>query len=101
MIAYRQVWNPHLGQVVTPVVSTPVVSTPAVSGAPVPEGLFWTTVAGAAAWAAIRTGMKEKGLVSLAGWVGGVGAGLAALTGLTGLVAPSAARTLPVRWYWV
>lgn len=30
-----------------------------------------------------------------------VGAGLAALVGLTGILAPSTARTFPIRWYWI
>lgn len=106
MIAYRQAWHPNLAQIVTPVVSPAVVSTAPVSspvsGAPVPEGLFWTAVAGAAAYAGIYTGMKEKGgVVKWAGWIGGVGAGLAALAGLTGVLAPSTASRLPIRWFWV
>lgn len=108
MIAHRPTWQPNMGQaVVTPVtpVTTPVVTTApgtVVPGTPVPEGLFWTAVAGAAAYAGIYTGIKEKkGFVKYVGWVGGVGAGLAALAGLTSVLAPSAARQLPIRWYFM
>jgi hypothetical protein len=105
MIQYKQAWRPHMGQaVVTPVTPVVAASAPAsapLAGAPVPEGLFWTAVAAAASWASIQTALDKKGVASIAGWVGGVGAGLAALAGLTGILAPSAARTLPIRWYWV
>lgn len=104
MIAYRPGWQPSMAQaIVSPgiVTSGPAPSSSPVSGAPVPEGLFWTAVAGAAAYAGIYTGMKEKGgVVKWAGWIGGVGAGLAALAGLTSVLAPSAARQLPIRWYF-
>ena len=100
MIAHRPTWQPNMGQaVLTP---GPAVSTPGtiVPGTPVPEGLFWTAVAGAAAWAGIYTGLQAKGVVKYAGWVGGIGAGLAALAGLTTVLAPNAARQLPIRWYF-
>lgn len=104
MIAHRPVFpHQHLSQPVitsAPVVAAPSPAASAVSGAPVPEGLLWTALAAAAAWASIRTGMREKGFPSYAGYAGGVAAGLGALLGLAGVVAPSAARSLPVRWYW-
>ena len=99
----------RLAQVVVPAapaVAAPVVAPPSPSplaGAPVPEGLFWTALAGAAAWGAIRTGVrpKESTFMRAVGWGGGIAAGLAALVGLTGILSPATARTLPVRWYWV
>ncbi len=105
MIAYRPIpyHQQRLAQAIVapaPVVTAPA-SVAASTGAPVPEGLLWTALAGAAAWGSIRTGMREKGFVQIAGYAGGVAAGLAALLGLTGVLAPSAARTLPVRWYWL
>lgn len=96
-------YRPQISQaIVTPVAPTVVTPSVVSAGAPVPEGLFWTALAGAAAWAAIRTGLREKEstVVRAAGWAGGVAAGLAALVGLTGVLSPAAARTLPVRWYW-
>jgi len=107
MIAHRPTWQ-NMGQaIVTPVVGPAVVtSAPAsssgtvVPGTPVPAGLFWTAVMGAAAYAGIRTGLKDKTYVKYVGWVGGVGAGLAAVAGLTSLLAPDYARTLPIRWYY-
>ena len=110
MINYRPpAYAPRLAQAVVgpavvapaPVVTSPVAS--ATEGAPVPTGLFWTAVAGAAAWASIATATNPRSstLLKVAGWVGGVGAGLGALLGLTGVVAPSTARTFPAfRWYW-
>lgn len=92
--AYRP---PALGQV--PVVA-PVAAAPATMPVAFPEGIIWTGLAAAASYAAIRTGMKEKGLVSAAGWAGGIAAGLAALIGLTGILAPNVARGFPVRWYF-
>lgn len=98
MVPYQPpAFRPRMAQVVVPAV-TPVVSTP--SGVAFPEGLFWTALAGAASVAGISTGMREKGLLSVIGWAGGIAAGLAALTGLTGVVAPTAARSLPLRWYF-
>ena len=85
MISYQPpVYRPRLSQaVVVPAVApaAPVVSVPD-AGVPFPEGIFWTAIAGAAAWA------------------GGIGAGLAALTGLTGILVPSVSRSLPLRWYF-
>lgn len=103
MISYRPAaYAPRLAQAaILPsanAISPPVVSTG--SGAPVPEGILWTALAGAAAYAAIQTGMRTKGFNSVLGWAGGIAAGLGALVGLTGILAPSAARTFPVRWYW-
>lgn len=95
MIAYRPAayTAPQLAQtIVTPADST-------VGGAPVPQGLLWTALAGAASYAAIRTGMREKGFKSIVGWTGGVAAGLAALIGLAGIVSPNTGRLLPIRWY--
>lgn len=99
--------HPRMAQAIiapAPVVAAPSVAptTPsALAGAPVPEGLFWTALAAAASYAALRTGMRETGFTSIVGWTGGVAAGLAAILGLTGIVAPTAARNFPVRWYWV
>jgi len=96
----------RMAQVAVPV-TAPVVAAPPASvvpaGAPVPEGLFWTALAGAASYAAIQTATRkgESTWVRAAGWAGGVAAGLAALTGLAGVVAPSYAKSFPVRWYWV
>lgn len=98
-------YRPQMAQAVvlpsSPV--SPAVVSPAASTSIVPEGLLWTALAGGAAWAAIRTGLrsKESTLVRVAGWGGGVAAGLVALSGLVSALAPSAARNLPVRWYWV
>ncbi len=93
MIAYRPAayTAPQLAQTIVPAVGT--------TGAPVIEGLLWTGLAGAASYAAIRTGMREKGFTSVVGWAGGVAAGLAALIGLAGIVSPNTGRLLPVRWY--
>lgn len=93
MMAYRPP-APRMSQAVAPAV-VPVTTTEAF-----PESILWTGLAAAAAYAGIRTGMREKGLGSVAGWAGGVAAGLAALVGLTGILAPSTARTLPLRWYF-
>jgi hypothetical protein len=62
--------------------------------------MFWTSLAGAAAWAAIETGRRTTGVKSVAAWAGGIAAGLAALTGLAGVLAPSVSRSLPIRWYF-
>lgn len=104
MISYRpQPYAPRMSQAVVapaaPVLPAPSAIAP--SGAPVPEGILWTALAGAAAYTAIQTGMRTKGFNSVLGWAGGIAAGLGALVGLTGILAPSAARTLPFRWYWV
>lgn len=102
MFTYRPpAYHPRMAQVVAPAVTTVAPINGVTAGMPIPEGILWTAVSAAAAWAAIRTGMREKGLPSVAGWAGGVAAGLAALLGLTGVLAPSAARTFPFRWYWV
>ena len=104
MIAYRPAPYPRMAQAIVapgPIVTTPAPAASVTAGAPVPEGLFWTAVAGTAAYAGILTATREKGWKSAAGWVGGVAAGLAALAGLAGVVAPKYASTFPVRWYWV
>jgi hypothetical protein len=100
MIGYQPpVYRPRLSQaVIVPAAATPVVSTPVAPG--FPEGIFWTAIAGAAAWAAISTARQTTGFKSVAAWAGGIGAGLAALTGLTGILAPSVSRSLPLRWYF-
>jgi len=101
MHAYRTMYRPHIAQAV--VAPAPVVTTPAApAGIGAPEGIVWTAVAAAAAYAGIKTGMRgnESNFTRAAGWVGGVAAGLAALAGLVGVVAPSYNR-FPVRWYWV
>jgi hypothetical protein len=36
-------------------------------------------ISGAAAWTGVRAGMKEKGLLKYAGWIGGVGSALIGL----------------------
>ena len=92
--AYRP---PSLGQ------GPAVITTEQPKTVPVamPEGLVWTAAAAAAAYAGIYMGLKEHGVKSVVGWVGGIAAGLAALTGLTGVLAPTVARTFPIRWYWV
>lgn len=95
--AYRPT---YLGQVVVP--PAPVVETPKTVPVTVPEGIVWTALAAAAAYASIYTATHSKeGLLKVAGWAGGIAAGLAALTGATGLLAPTVARTFPIRWYWV
>lgn len=104
MIAYRQqAWKPNLSQAVVVPSSAGITDIRQATGvttvgSPV-QGLLWTTVASAAAYAAIRTAMREKGFASIAGYVGGIGAGLAALMGLIGIVSPATAQTIPVRWY--
>lgn len=84
MYPYRfpaaQLWERrNLGQETTP------VPAPAYAGVP---GLVETAavlgVSAAAAWTGIRAGMKEKGLLQVAGYVGGVGAGLVGLLYLGG-----------------
>lgn len=103
MISYKPAtWRPGMAQgVLTPaaVVSPPVVAA-SPAGVAFPEGILWTALAAAASYAAIQTGMRTKGFNSVLGWAGGVAAGLGALVGVTGLLAPNAARSLPVRWYW-
>ena len=96
--AYRptQYRAPFMAQVPAVVQTAPV---PATAPMAIPEGLLWTSLAAAAAYAGIRTGMKEKGFLSVVGWAGGIAAGLAALTGLTGVIAPTVARGFPIRWY--
>lgn len=57
-------------------------------------------VGAAATWVGVRAGLKEKGLPSVAGWVGGIGSGLAALfwlTTATGIGGPFPA--ISVDWY--
>ena len=78
MIAYKPAayTGPQLAQTSLPAIGT--------TGAPVIEGLLWTGLAGAASYAAIRTGMREKGFTSVVGGAGGVAAGPAALSGLAG-----------------
>lgn len=101
MIAYRPPqYHPGLAQVVVPAAAPAVVSTTA--GTPFPQGLLWTALAAAAAWAAIETARdpRTKGFKQVAAWAGGVAAALAALTGITSVVAPSVAPTLPFRWYY-
>jgi len=93
-------WRPPAGLARPVVMAQDVVTTP-VAPVAIPEGLIWTALAGAAAYAGIRTGMRESGLASVAGWAGGIAAGLAALIGLTGILAPTAARGFPIRWYFV
>lgn len=61
-------------------------SQPPISGAQIKRtgvglGLVVTTLSGAAAWVGFRTGLREGGLVSVAGWaVGLTGAILGAMT---------------------
>lgn len=94
MQTYRlPAYRPALRQI------TPLVE-PTIAPTNTAESLFWTALSAAASYAAIRTGIRESGFARIAGWAGGIAAGLAALVGLTGVVAPTAARTLPVRWYW-
>lgn len=103
MISYQPpVYRPRLSQaVVVPAVApaAPVVTVPD-AGVGFPEGIFWTAIAGAAAWAAIDTARRTTGFKSVAAWAGGIGAGLAALTGLTGILVPNVSRNLPIRWYF-
>ena len=102
---YQEPYRPRMAQtIVAP--AAPVVTSPA-PAVPVPttmtESLVWTALAAGASYAAIQTAMRKdtKPAAKVAGWAGGVAAGLLALTGLTGILAPTAARSLPVRWYWV
>ena len=107
MIAYRPAqiqaqYRPRLAQaVVVPAAVEPTSIVPTPSGSPFPEGLLWTALAAAASWASIQTAQNTTGFKQVAAWAGGIAAGLAALTGITGLVAPSVARGLPLRWYYV
>lgn len=48
------------------------------------ETLAVLAISGAAAWTGVRAGMKEKGLLKYAGWVGGVGSALIGLLYLGG-----------------
>lgn len=48
-------------------------------------GTFGTAMGGAAAWVGIRTGIKESGLLSMAGWVVGVAGGLMGALSFFGL----------------
>lgn len=50
-------------------------------------GLVGLAVAGATAWVGINAGIKEKGLLSVAGWVVGVGGALRTLLIGAGLAA--------------
>lgn len=43
------------------------------------ETLAVLAMSGAAAWVGIRAGMRDKGLMQIAGYVGGIGAGLLGL----------------------
>jgi hypothetical protein len=100
MISYQPpAYRPRLSQGVIVPAAAPVVTSPVV-GPSFPEGLFWTALAGAAAWAAITTARQTTGFKSVAAWAGGIAAGLAALTGLTGVLAPNVSRNLPIRWYF-
>jgi hypothetical protein len=98
-------YRPRMSQPIiaapTPAVVAPSVVAPTVS-TPMTESLLWTALAAGASWAAIQTALRKdtKTVAKIAGWAGGVAAGLVALTGLTGVLAPTAARELPVRWYW-
>lgn len=68
----------HLAQNEEPAVAQPTRMgrwTPA----DVMETIGVVTVTGAAAWVGIRAGLKEKGTLKVAGWVGGVGSALIGL----------------------
>jgi hypothetical protein len=84
----------RLAQEVVPVSGSPIVS-------PAVEGALWTALAASAAWAAIATGRREKGFKSVAAWAGGIASGVAALVGVTNILAPTVARTFPVRLNWM
>lgn len=53
-------------------------------------------VTAAATWVGIRTGLKGKGAVKVAGWVGGIGVGILGLATVVNLISPPTAKTIMV-----
>jgi hypothetical protein len=47
-------------------------------------GLAVTTLSGAAAWVGIRTGLRDSGVVSIAGWAVGLAGAILGLTTILG-----------------
>lgn len=80
--AFRPAFARRLSQE-TPVAAPPAPITVAprsYTGVPgVIETLAVLAISGAAAWTGVRAGMKEKGLLKYAGWIGGVGSALIGL----------------------
>lgn len=104
MISYHPV---RLAQVAAPRLSPmPIVQAPAADGSPSDKGGLLTLggialvalgISAGGTWIGVRTGLKEKGFLSLTGWTVGVVSGVAALANLATLVLTGAqlARTVP------
>lgn len=67
--------HPSLGQV-------PQVTPGQIKGTAAGLGLVSAALTGAAAWVGIHTGLKERGLLSVAGWTVGLAGGLMGLMSL-------------------
>lgn len=75
--AYHQT---HTRQITRPVMGQGL---PAAAPGNLPADLFGTAIFSAMAYVGIRSGIKEKGFVSILGWGTGVVAGLLGLTALS------------------
>lgn len=94
MISYHPV---RLAQAAVPRLSPmPIVQAPAANGPPSASGNLLTLggialvalgIAAGGTWIGVRTGLQEKGFLSLTGWTVGVVSGVAALANLATLVA--------------
>lgn len=100
MYGYQQQFAPQYAPQygrVRPLAQTadvPVVSTGMSPGMKAAATVLTLGVAGAAAWVGIREGVKGKGTLKVAGYVGGIGAGLLGLATLVNLVSPDTAKTI-------
>lgn len=100
MISYHPV---RLAQAAVPRLSPmPIVQAPATDGSPSDQGGLLTlggialvalSISAGGTWIGVRTGLKEKGFLSLTGWTVGVVSGVAAIVNLATLVLTGAQLT--------